>query len=162
MKTNLLISLPMVLVVALMTQGCYLSTQEISFKNGQFTNSSGHVTGSVSGVKIEIREASGAQLDVDQTTTSIPGKGAQAAVKTCEIKIGKVEMSLVESDGFIKLYVNGKPYGEVKAGDSVLVDKAGAVTVNGNPPALSGTATSGKAVEQTGGDQPATGGEVDQ
>ena len=53
---------------------------------------------------------------------------------TTEIQLGKVRLTLVKSSsGEIMLSVDGKGYGQVEHGDSVVVDKKRDVAVNDAP-----------------------------
>ena len=131
------VTLALWLLPWLLLQGCTVSTVEVTLgSGGHLKNSRGHGTGEVHGVKIEVIDAGGNNWNAGQQSqelTLVGGEKSRGDTIT-EIELGKVRLTLVESpSGEITLSVDGKGYGKVELGDSVVVDKKRNVAVNDAP-----------------------------
>ena len=131
-------TLGMLLLTMLLVLGCNVSTSKVTFGSGDYlTNSRGHGIGEVYGVKIEVIDAGGNELNTNQVIAegiSADGGAAKKVNTATEIKLGKVQLTVAKSSsGEITVIIDGKGYGQVEPGDSVVVDKMRNVTVNGEP-----------------------------
>lgn len=141
MKNHPLTSVTLTLLLLpllLLFQGCGLSTSEVTFGSGDHvSNSRGHGTGEVFEIKLEVIDAGGTNLNANQVTEeglTIDGGSPVQGDTTSEIVVGNVRLTLVKSpSGDINLSVDGKNYGQVHTGDSIVVDEGRGVAVNGVP-----------------------------
>lgn len=132
------IKIGMFLLTLLLAQGCNDSTSKVTFSSGDhLTNSRGHGTGTVYGVKIEVIDAGGNEVKTNQVIaegTPADGGALKTVNTVTAIELGKVQLEIVKSStGEITVIIDGRGYGQVEPGDSVVVDEKRKVTVNGEP-----------------------------
>ena len=92
------------------------------------TNLDGSATGTVWGVSLQIEETTGGvSISVDSTASAVSGTTAKGT-----FKIGKDTLEFTkDATSPIYLRVNGKDYGTIAVGDSLVIHADRSVTING-------------------------------